>query len=78
MIYLSKFTFPTDDDEYSFFVNNETPCISSYYPFGVLRRMEPVTLKFAPLTILYGGNGSGKTTMLNVIAEAIGAERSSV
>ncbi|MGN1120274.1 MAG: AAA family ATPase [Oscillospiraceae bacterium] len=76
MIYLSEFTFPTENDEYNFFMQNENPCFSSYYPFGVLRRMEPVVLKFAPLTILYGGNGSGKTTMLNVIAEAIGAARS--
>ena len=76
MIYLSKFSFPTDEDEYNFFMENETPCFSSYYPFGVLRRMEPIVLGFAPLTILYGGNGSGKTTMLNVIAEAIGAKRS--
>ena len=76
MIYLSKFSFPTDEDEYNFFMENETPCFSSYYPFGVLRCMEPIVLGFAPLTILYGGNGSGKTTMLNVIAEAIGAKRS--
>ena len=76
MIYLSEFSFPTDNDEFYFFTENENPCFSSYYPFGVLRRMEPVALRFASLTILYGGNGSGKTTMLNVIAEAIGAERS--
>lgn len=27
---------------------------------------------FAPITIFYGGNGSGKSTMLNIIADAIG------
>ena len=30
---------------------------------------------FEDITILYGGNGSGKTTALNVIAEKIGAKR---
>ena len=32
-------------------------------------------LDFEDITILYGGNGSGKTTALNVIAETIGAKR---
>ncbi len=31
--------------------------------------------RFEPVTILYGGNGSGKTTALNVIAEKIHAQR---
>ena len=32
-------------------------------------------MDFEPITILYGGNGSGKTTVLNVIAEKLGLER---
>ena len=32
-------------------------------------------LDFESVTILYGGNGSGKTTVLNVIAEKLGLER---
>lgn len=32
-------------------------------------------VEFRDVTILYGGNGSGKSTMLNIIAEKIGAER---
>lgn len=32
---------------------------------------------FRPVTILYGGNGSGKSTALNVIAEKLRLERSS-
>lgn len=32
-------------------------------------------LDFDPITILYGGNGSGKTTALNVIAEKLGLTR---
>ena len=32
-------------------------------------------LDFEPVTILYGGNGSGKTTVLNVIAEKLGLTR---
>lgn len=32
-------------------------------------------IDFEPVTILYGGNGSGKTTALNVIAEKLGLQR---
>ena len=32
-------------------------------------------LDFEPVTILYGGNGSGKTTALNVIAETLALHR---
>ena len=32
-------------------------------------------LDFEPVTILYGGNGCGKTTALNIIAEKLGLER---
>ena len=35
-------------------------------------------LDFEPVTILYGGNGSGKTTALNVIAEKLGLQRDSL
>ena len=37
-----------------------------------------VKIDFEPITILYGSNGSGKSTALNVIAEKIKADRSSI
>ncbi len=38
---------------------------------------EPLQLDFEPITILYGGNGSGKTTALNVMAEKFKLKRAS-
>lgn len=35
-------------------------------------------IDFEPVTILYGGNGSGKTTALNVIAEKLNLQRDSL
>ncbi|MCW3744998.1 AAA family ATPase [Enterococcus gallinarum] len=48
----------------------------SYYPYQVLSKNAFSQIDFEPITILYGGNGSGKTTALNVLAEKIGAQRS--
>ncbi|MDE5747343.1 MAG: AAA family ATPase, partial [Acetatifactor sp.] len=69
MIYLSHFTFPTDEQEFDFFLGQKRTCYDSYYPFQILSRRSLRMLDFEPVTILYGGNGSGKTTALNVIGE---------
>ena len=41
----------------------------------VMLRRGFVRIDFEPVTILYGGNGSGKSTALNVIAEKLGIQR---
>ena len=76
MLYLTRFTFPDAETESSFFINEvKRTCYDSYYPFGVLSPKELTSLDFEPVTILYGGNGSGKTTALNVIAEKLALRR---
>lgn len=78
MVYLSHFVFPDVEQEYSFLMGIQRNCYDTYYPFQVLARHNLRMLDFEPVTILYGGNGCGKTTALNVIAEKLGLKRDSV
>lgn len=75
MLYLSHFEFPCREMEYSFTMNQKRTCYDTYYPFLILSEHNLTMLDFEPITILYGGNGSGKTTALNVIAEKLGLAR---
>ncbi len=78
MIYLSEFFFPDRDDECSFFSKISETCYDTFYPFQILPEHELTKLCFDNITILYGGNGSGKTTVLNIIAEALQLERNTL
>ena len=75
MIYLSEFVFPSYDEEYRVRLDEKRTCFNTMYPFFVLSSRGLERLDFAPVTLLYGGNGSGKTTALNVIAEALSLKR---
>lgn len=75
MVYLSNFQFPHIEREYDFIFGQKRTCYDTYYPFQILSKHNLTRLDFEPVTILYGGNGSGKTTALNVIAEKLGLER---
>ncbi|MCI8461792.1 MAG: AAA family ATPase [Lachnospiraceae bacterium] len=75
MIYLSHFSFPEAERETDFIFRLKRTCYDTIYPFQVLSKKGLRMLDFEPVTILYGGNGSGKTTALNVIAEKLGLRR---
>ena len=78
MIYLSHFEFPDILKEELFINNVQRTCYDTFYPFMVVSMHGLRMLDFAPVTILYGGNGSGKTTALNVIAEKLKLQRGSL
>lgn len=78
MVYMNFFTFPDADTEYDFIVDIKRTCYDTFYPFKILSAHEFDRIDFEPVTILYGGNGSGKSTALNVIAEKLGINRDSV
>ncbi len=88
MTYLANFTFPSMDAEIELldrgndfergceYRKSKMTCYSSFYPFGLLPQKGLERLYFdSPITILYGGNGSGKTTVLNIIAEKLSLGR---
>ena len=75
MVYLSNFKFPHIEQEYTFLMGIQRTCYDTVYPFKILSKHQLRQLDFEPVTILYGGNGSGKTTALNVISEKLGLTR---
>ena len=75
MVYLRYITFPDADREFDYLLGIKRKCYRTFYPFQVLSAREFSRIDFEPLTVLYGGNGTGKSTALNVIAEKAGAER---
>lgn len=77
-MYLEQFTFPGKEEEYTVLMREKRTCYNTVYPFRILSEHQLECLVFEPVTILYGGNGSGKSTALNVIAEKLGLERDSV
>ena len=78
MIYLEQFKFPG--------ARREDSCLAEFYkynhwqqpyPFKVLSRCDLRSLDMKEITILYGGNGSGKSTALNMIGNKLGVRRES-
>lgn len=77
-MYLTHFEFPDIEEEYSFRLSIKRTCYDSFYPFGILSRHHLTQLDFEPVTILYGSNGCGKSTALNIMAQKIGLGRDSL
>lgn len=75
MKFLDIFTFPNEDMETDFIWSIRRTCYDTFYPFQILSKHRFERIDFEEITILYGGNGSGKSTVLNVIANKIGADR---
>ena len=76
MIYLDSFNFVSFNNDLDFQTGEN--CYNTKYPFGVLSYHRIEYIDFSPITIFYGGNGSGKTTALNIIAEKLRLQRDSL
>jgi predicted ATPase len=80
MKYLESFTLASEKEEIDYlwsFGKIDMQCYSNtnVYPFKLFPQKELERLDFEPITVIYGGNGSGKSTILNLIAEKLGVER---
>ena len=75
MLYLDSFVFPDAERETDYIMSVWRTCYTSFYPFKILSHGQFQRIDFEPVTILYGGNGTGKSTALHVIAEKAGLER---
>ena len=83
MIYLSTFHFPSREEDEGFFFGfnpkNMRNVYTTKYPFEMFRyRGLPEEFEFSDITIICGNNGSGKSTILNVIAEKLKLKRNAL
>ncbi len=63
MIYLSSFLF-----------SDKSVINPNIYPYNVFANKTERLLLFDPITVLYGDNASGKSTVLNIMANKLGLE----
>jgi len=77
VVYLKRFSFPDAERETDYLMRIKRTCYDSFYPFKLLSARGFLQVDCEPVTLLYGGNGSGKTTVLNIIAGKTGLSRDS-
>ncbi len=76
MIYLNEFHLQSADAEWEFFRRRSRGCYDSFYPYQFFPQYKELSeLFFSDITIFCGSNGSGKSTILNIIAEKLGLRR---
>lgn len=83
MIYLQSFHMLSKKEDEDFFnaksssfkTKNYRSIYTSHYPFVMFRERGLPDFSFDDITIFYGDNGSGKSTILNVISEKLNLQR---
>lgn len=74
MVYLKEFNLLSEEFENGILINERRNYFHNQYPFRIFTDKKLEKINFTNITILYGGNGSGKSTILNIIAEKLNAK----
>lgn len=77
MIYLNSFQLLDENQEQSI-IHNKLNIYNNLYPLRMFPYKKFQAIEFEPITIFYGGNGSGKTTILNIISDTINASKRNI
>lgn len=80
MIFLQSFRMPSKEDEENYFFSPgnfkaKQTHHATRYPFDLFRYRELPEFDFSDITVFCGNNGSGKSSILNVIAEKLSLDR---
>lgn len=76
MIYLKSFTLLDEKEENDYVLGSDMRNIyNNYYPLNIFSSRRLKDIKFGSITCFYGGNGSGKSTILNIISEKLNSNR---
>ena len=76
MVYLKEFSLVSENTENIILSEEKRTYFHNHYPFRIFPKKEFKDIKFSDVTILYGGNGSGKSTILNIIANKLNCDGS--
>ena len=77
MIYLKKFRLLSDFEEGCILEIDPRRIYNTVYPLHIFPLKDLQDISFGDVTIFYGGNGSGKSTILNIISNKLNAARRS-
>ena len=73
MIYLKRFKLLNENQEKAILDIDSRNIYNNSYPLGIFSRKSFLDIYFDNITCFYGNNGTGKTTLINMIAEKLGA-----
>ncbi len=77
MIYLKSLKLLSENNEHDI-IMNKMNIHNNVYPLRIFPEKEFEYIEFEPITIFYGGNGSGKTTILSIISDTLNASKRNI